>query len=377
MSNFILAVATLVGTIIGVGMFGLPYVAAQAGFKLTLIYLFLLGVIVTVVHLIYGEIILRTKEKHRLPGYAQIYLGSLGKTLATFIFFVTLYLALLAYLLIGGEFLRVILSGWWNISSSAGVMLVAILGFGVVFKGLKLTGAFEFFLTSALVVLIVGLSVYSIKLFDPVNLNLKSADVFLPYGLILFALAGGSAIPEIRNFFRPGRKNYLKWAIILGTFIPVLIYAVFITAVLGISGPATSTEAVKGLLPYFGSTLIKYAALIGFLAVITSFFTIGLNIKNSLIFDFKFPMALSFLLTASVPLALFFYGHRDFIGLLSFSGAVLGGLEGLLLILIWRRARRRSARTPEYALQLGTGLQLILALVFLAGLVYEIIYTWR
>jgi len=374
MSNFILAVATLAGTIIGVGMFGLPYAAMKAGFKLTLIYLFLLGVIVTVVHLIYGEIVLRTKEKHRLPGYAQIYLGRWGWTAASVIFFMTLYLALLAYLLIGGEFLRVILSGWWNISSAAGAMLVAILGFGVVFKGLKLTGVFEFFLTAALIVLIVGLSVYSIKLFDPINLNLKSTDIFLPYGLILFALSGGSAIPEIRNFFRAGRKNYLKWAIILGTFIPVLIYAVFITAVLGVSGPATSAEAVKGLLPYFGPTLIKYAALIGFLAVITSFFTIGLNIKNSLLFDFKFSRSLSFLLTASVPLVLFFYGHRDFIGLLSFTGAVLGGLEGLLLILIWRQTRRRSTRMPEYSLRLGTGLQLILALVFLAGLVYKILY---
>ena len=371
-----MAVATLAGTIIGVGMFALPYAASQAGFKLTLIYLFLLGIIVTVVHLIYGEIILRTKEKHRLPGYAQTYLGRWGRIAASIIFFTTLYLALLAYLLIGGEFLRVILSGWWNISSAAGVMLVAVLGFGVVFKGLKLTGFLEFALTTLLVGLILGLAGYAFKFAETANFSLleSGGDAFLPYGVVLFALAGGSAIPEIRNFFRAGKKNYLKWAIILGTFIPVLIYAVFITAVLGVSGPATSTEAVKGLLPYFGPTLIKYAALIGFLAVITSFFTIGLNINNSLIFDFKFPRALSFLLTAGAPLILFFSGFKNFISILSFSGAVLGGLEGILLILIWRRARRRSTRTPEYSLKLGTGLQLTLALVFLAGIIYEVVY---
>ncbi|MEK7078146.1 MAG: aromatic amino acid transport family protein [Patescibacteria group bacterium] len=374
MINFILAAATLIGTIIGVGMFGLPYAASQAGFKLTLIYLFLLGIIVTVVHLIYGEIVLRTKEKHRLPGYAQIYLGSLGKTLATFIFFTTLYLALLAYLLIGGEFLSIIFSGWFNFSATTGALILAGLGFGVVFKGLKLTGAFEFFMTSALIILIVGLSIFSLKSIDPANWNLKSSDIFLPYGLILFALAGGSAIPEIKGFFRTGRKNYLKWAIIIGTFIPVMVYAIFISVVLGVSGPATSTEAVKGLLPYFGPILVKYAALIGFLAVITSFFTVGLNIKNSLFFDFKFPRALSFLLTAGAPLILFFSGFKNFINILSFSGAILGGLEGILLILIWRQARRRSTQTPEYSLKLGTGLQLTLALVFLAGIVYEVMY---
>ena len=376
MKNYILAVSTLVGTIIGVGMFGLPYAAARAGWGLALVYLAVLGFVVTLIHLAYGEIVLRTTSKHRLVGYAEIYLGQTGKLAGSVIFFVTLYLALLAYLLIGGEFLRIILSGWWDISYTTGVMLVAIFGFGVVFKGLKVTGFLETVLTTLLVVMILGLAGYTFNLSDKENFSLLKADgdYFLPYGIILFALAGGSAIPEIRNFLSGRRGQVLKSVIILGTLVPVFVYAIFITAVLGASGNATSPEALAGLASILGQTFVKYGAFIGFLAVITSFFTIGLNIQNSFRLDFGQSKFLSSFLTAAVPLALFFYGHNDFIKILSFTGAVLGGLEGLLLLFIWRRAKKRGDRKPEYQLGLSRAAVFTLAFIFLAGVIYQFIY---
>lgn len=376
MKNFILAVSTLIGTIIGVGMFGLPYAAARAGWGLTLVYLAVLGAVVTLMHLIYGEIVLRTKTKHRLVGYAEIYLGRSGKFLGSAIFFVTLYLALLAYLIIGGEFLSVILSGWWDVSPAGGAVLVALLGFGVVFRGLKLTGALEFIMAAVLVVLILILSGYAFKFLRAESFSFfnPGGDFFLPWGVILFSLAGGSAIPEIRNFFTRGRGHILKTVIIIGTFVPVLVYAFFITAVLRLSGASTSPEALAGLAPVLGSTFVKYGAVMGFLAVITSFFTIGLNIQNSFRLDFGLSKLSSRVLTAAVPLALFFYGYKNFISILSFTGAVLGGLEGLLLLAIWRRSRKKGDRNPEYSLNLGVSLRFVLAAVFVLGIIYQLIY---
>ena len=376
MKNFILATSTLIGTIIGVGMFGLPYAAAQAGWGLTLVYLLVLGAVVTLMHLIYGEIVLRTQAKHRLVGYAEVYLGRSGKFIGSIIFFVTLYLALLVYLIIGGEFLSLILSGVWNISPTNGAMMVALLGFGVVFRGLKLTGALEFVMAAGLIVLILGLAGYAFEFTQTESLSLLSParDVFLPYGVILFALAGGSAIPEIRNFFTGGRGGVLKTVIITGTLVPVLVYALFITAVLSLSGQNTSPETLAGLTPILGPTGVKFGALMGFLAVITSFFTIGLNIQNSFRLDFGLSKLLSRVLTAGVPVALFFYGYKNFINILSFTGAVLGGLEGLLLLWIWRRSRKKGTRNPEYQLKLNTGLIVLLALVFGVGIIYSFLY---
>ena len=374
--KFLLALATLVGTIIGVGMFGLPYAAAQAGLGVTLAYLVVLALAVTTIHLVYGEIVLRSAAKHRLAGYAQMYLGSWGKLAGSVIFFVTLYLALLAYILVGGEFLSVFLNGWWNISSAEGGLLVAAFGFLVVFRGIKTAGALELAMSAVLTVLILGLAGYSFRFIEPNNWSFLNAtgNIFLPYGIILFALAGGSAIPEISVFLRNGRARLLKRVIIIGTVVPAIIYGIFMLAVSGVSGLKTSPEALAGLVPFLGSSVIRYGALVGLLAVITSFFTLGLNIQNSFRLDFGFSKLSSSFLTAAVPLILFFYGQRDFIGLLSFGGAVLGGLEGLLLLAIWTKARKHGDREPEYKLKLQPIMVCLLALMFLAGVIYQFVY---
>jgi len=68
--NFLSAAFTLTGTIIGAGILGLPYVFAKAGFVIGLFWLIFLGLTLIFVKLCLGEIILRTKQTHQLPGYA-------------------------------------------------------------------------------------------------------------------------------------------------------------------------------------------------------------------------------------------------------------------------------------------------------------------
>jgi amino acid permease len=374
--NFILAFSTLAGTIIGVGMFGLPYITSRVGIIPMVINMILVGLVVMLLHLIYGEIILRTNGKHRLVGYAQIYFGSVGKFFATIIFFVTLYLALLAYLLVGSEFLQTFFSGWINLSNGGWAIIMATVGYLMIFRGIKTSGYFEVLMTFILISLILGITVYGSDKINAANLVSFSGktDWFLPYGVILFSLAGGSAIPEIRSLFSGWSAKLLKKAIIFGTIIPAFVYLVFSATVFGISGSNTSQEAVSGLLPFLGAGFVKYGALVGFLAVITSFFTIGLAIKNSLIFDFKLSNGASLFLTAIIPLTLYFFGFSDFIKIFSVSGAVLGGCEALLLLAIWSKARRKGERSPEYTVNLEKIFVFILSIAFLAGIVYEVIY---
>ncbi len=65
---------------------------------------------------------------------------------------------------------------------------------------------------------------------------------------------------------------------------------------------------------------------------------------------------------------------RDFIAVIGFLGAALVGLEGILLVLIYQKAKKLGQRQPEYSLKLspifGYGLILILSL----GIIYQIIY---
>jgi len=103
---FFVAVSTLIGTIIGAGILGIPYVVAQSGFFVGLLHIILLGLIMLLVNLYLGEIALRTPgTRQQLTGYAQTYLGKFGKLLMAFSMIFGIYGALTAYIVGEGEVL--------------------------------------------------------------------------------------------------------------------------------------------------------------------------------------------------------------------------------------------------------------------------------
>jgi len=228
-NRLVLASATLVGTIVGVGLFGLPYIAARAGIVPVVFYLVFLGGVVTFLHLIYGEVVLRTEHKHRLTGYAGHYLGRGGKVLAGGAFFFGIYGALLAYLVIGGQFLSVMVSRLFPAFTPFwGTILLASVGFVIVLKGIRSVGFFEVLMTAVLLSLILGLLVYGTNFISLDNIVLWGSRqvLLLPYGVVLFSLWGTSAIPEIREFFGKRPQN-LKKAIITGTIVPIIIAIIY------------------------------------------------------------------------------------------------------------------------------------------------------
>ena len=119
------AIAVLIGTIIGAGVFTLPYVAVHSGLVITLIWLIIVSFIIIYLHLAFGEIVLRTKKDFRLPGYIGHYLNSSAKKFVLLITFFTFSFSLLIYLLLGSEFLGVIFNSIWsNFSLPQGFLVI-------------------------------------------------------------------------------------------------------------------------------------------------------------------------------------------------------------------------------------------------------------
>ncbi|MDD2730739.1 MAG: aromatic amino acid transport family protein [Candidatus Portnoybacteria bacterium] len=373
--QFFYAVAALIGMIVGAGTFGLPYIAAQSGFWLSFFYLSLLGLAALLVHLIYGEIVLRTDGQHRLVGYAEKYLGKRAKVAATSILLFEYYGALLVYLILGGSFLKSIFGFFW---SGAPVwfwpLVFFLLGIGAIIGGLKSFERSEFLMSGLLLLAVAALAV---KGWPQVSLNNFSATVwpkfFLPYGVFLFALAGSAAIPEIRHILR-GQERKISRAIFWGTVIPIVLYFLFIFVVVGISGPATTESAFEGLAPYLGREIIYFGAVFGLLAVFTSFLVLGWSLKNVFDKDYKIKKTWGYFLVFSVPLLAYFSGLRDFIFVVGLVGAVASGLDGLLTVLIFLRARKTGDRRPEYRLPLARPIAGFLMIIFILGLTYQFIY---
>jgi len=369
-SKLLFAIATLTGTIIGVGVFSIPYVMFKIGFLPGIFYLLILTVITILLHLIYGEIILRTKAICRLPGYAKNYLGEAGGNFASISTFISTPFTLICYIIAGGEFLSNILNGPIFICS---LLVWIILSLGLIL-GITPISKIELSI-SLLMLLIIGvIFLVSLPKINSENFSgFSPENFFLPYGVILFALAGAPAIPTLRYILR-GREKDLKKAIIIGTLIPAFFYAIFSFAVIGVSGNQTSEEAISGLVGKLGNNIILLGLLFGLMAILTSFLTFGIYLRDVLILDFKMKKTLATVLVMAISLVGVFLNKEYLILLIGFIGVIMGAFEDFILLLISRKAEVKFDRNPEWKINIPDPVIWLFCLVFIGGLIYEILF---
>ncbi len=286
--NFIYPVATLAGTIIGAGIFALPYITLKVGIEVMLGYFLILGGLTTLIHLLFGEVALKTPDFLRLPGYAKIYLGNWGKKIATISTILGFYGAILAYLIIGGEFLKNLLSPIFGGNTVFYTILYFFLGAILIYFGIRVIAKVEFWGMVLFFIILIAIFFRGFPLFRIENLFAfggGAKDLFLPYGPILFSLWGASAIPEVEELLGKN-KNLLKKIILVSILISALVYLLFIFMVLGITGNDTSLEAISGLKIFLGG-FVSLAFLFGILTTFTSFLSIYLTLSNTFWYDFK------------------------------------------------------------------------------------------
>jgi len=363
-TKFFKAIAALVGTVIGAGIFAVPYVIAKIGFFLGIFYLLILASLVLLLNLIYGEVVLRTPGDHQLTGYAEIYLGKKGKILATLAIFISGYGALLAYLIKTGQFLALI-SGYQQ------PVLFSFLFFlffsAAVFLGIKSVSFLNSLLVVFLLILVFFLLIFSSTKINLVNLfHFDFSFLFLPYGVLLFALSGFSVIPEMEEILRK-EHQHLKKAIIIGSFLPALVYLLFALVVVGVCGEQTSDDAIVGLSFFLPNWIINLGAILGLFTMGTSYLNLGYVLREVWFRDFHLPKFGAFLLAVFPSLLLFLSGAQSFIDVLSATGSLMTGLTGILILLMFCRAKKMGKRPPAYSLKLPFLLVFILMVIFLVG----------
>lgn len=363
-SLFLKALAVFAGTIIGVGIFGLPYVASKAGFPLVAGYFIGMTVLVIAVHLMFAKVSYGTPTLHRLPGYIGEYLGSGWKKLIFFTFIVGLMGALLAYLLVGGEFLRGYFSTFFGGSYTTYVILFWGLGAFLIFMGVGSIARAEMALQSIFLVLLVLFFFRALPHIDSSNfsfVNFKYAA--FPYGVILFSLWGSALIPEIKEMV--GSWRLLRNVIVAGVTLSTFLYIMFIVTIFGVSGEATTKEAISGFAGALGDGIIRLGFIFGFITTFTSFITLGLTAKKVLWYDFNINKHVAGLVATGLPLTLFFLGLREFLDIIGLVGAYMIGIEGMMIIFLYKKfvekMQKKRINPLFYALVLlfvaGVGLE--------------------
>ncbi len=368
------ATATLFGTAVGAGLFGLPYIAAVAGFLPVVGMLLLLGVLMLYSNLMYGEIVQRTRQTCGIVGYARKYLGERGRRVAGLVSFFSLFASNLIYLILGGVFLNSFFSPWLGGDEFFYATLTCALAAAATYFNFRLFSVFESWMVALLVLLVGAVVLRCAPHIEVVNfLTLDSRQFFLPFGAVLFALGANAAIPEMSRML--GRKRArLRAAIGWGTACYTAFYLVFICAVLGVTGAGTSQEAFGGLSRALGDGVVTLGFGIGFLAVITSYLTSSECAKEILWYDYHLSEKQAWLLASLVPYLFYLSGQRDFIRIIDIVGSITGGFFGILIIMIFYAAKRKGDRQPAYSMDVSEGFAALMSLVFLLGIVYQFVY---
>lgn len=371
MPKSLLACATLIGTIIGAGVFAIPYVFSQSGVITCLVYFLVVSITVILLHLFFGEIVLRTKEESRLSGFAERYLGKKAKVLVGLALIVGTVGSLLVYIILSGQFLNLIFPNWLSVFQLS-LLTWLVLSF-LVFCGTRSIARLEFLLASALFLAAAVVIVFCLPKIQLHNFSLfNPAKLFLPFGVFMFSLVGWSAVPESEDIL-PNKKQ-LKSVIVISLVVCAIFYIIFGLVVSGVTGKLTTPEAFEGLVPFLGRKIIVLAGIFGFLAVATSFLTIANYLKNTFHFDYKVPRLAAFFLACFTPLALFMAGLRGFVALVSGLGAFIGLIEGVSIVLIWQKAKKQGTRVPEYSLRLPRYAPYLVIAVLFLGSVFQFFY---
>ena len=365
-------IAIVAGTIFGVGVFAIPYAVAQAGPVAGLFWFIVVAFAVVSLHLLYGSLQLNGNSHKRLISLVGNNLGSKWR----FIPFVSTFVggagAMLAYLIVGGNFAKLFSGDLLNVSSDQWTVVIWLLFSVLIFFGVKSVARFELIATG---VLFLGVIFIIVVFWQNASISLipqgSAANFFVPYGVILFSLYGANAIPEMVEFVGDKHRKITN-IIMIGTLLPLVCYIFFTFGILGLSGSSVSTDAISGLSGLVNPAIIKIAALVGFLAIATSFVTVGLYLADTLTEDLRFPTLVARMIAVCIPVILFLIGLRNFITIAGFIGAVLGAIDGILISYIFLRLRSSGRISP--LVYTPRFIPIILIAVFLVGICGEIVF---
>ena len=373
MAKTIHATSTLIGTIIGAGIFGIPFVVMKSGITIGLINIIVIAILILITMLYLGEIALRTNQNHQLTGYAEKYLGAKGKILMLFAMAFGIYAAVLAYLIGTGESLSFLFFNSTSHVLQFGILFWILMSI-ISYFGLKALEEGEFLGVSIIIILVIAISFFFANKIDLSNLaqqNSKSIkDYFAPFGVIFFAFLGYTTIPEVKRILKNHKKE-MKRSIISAIIICTIIYTLFTLIVIGFKGTDTPQVATIAL----GKPFI----FLGILTMMTSYLALSIALMDIFQLDFNQTKSKSWFYTISVPIIFFILlellNAAHFTNIIGLGGVITGGISTILILFMMKKAKYLGDRKPEYSIPASKLLTWILMILIVLGTIGEIIYT--
>lgn len=375
--SFWVATATLVGAIVGVGVFGVPYAFSRVGWVMALLYLVALGGIQILQHLFYAEAGISTTQELRFVGLAEKYLGPRARFPAAASLILGLWAGILAYVVVGGTFLHVLLSPALGGTVLAYQLAWGLLGALVIYFDPHIITKIDVAATVILVVSFLLLIARSTPHINPVEyVAFTGHDWLLPYGVVLFSLSGLPAVLELKRIVGNDHKLYRK-TIITGTLVAIILTTLLGFVVWGVTGQGTTEAAIVGLGAKLGSGIAILGAVCGFFAIATSYFATAMNLKETFLLDYHHEHFTAWSLAVGVPFTAFLLGAENFVSIISFSGAIFGGISAVIVALMYKVVTQRRLVKDPLGVPVGwADLSIILLTAGALGEATSVLIKW-
>lgn len=341
------------GCCIGAGMLGLPVLSAQAGFYPSTVVFFICWLFMASTGLLLLEVNLWHEADINIVTMARRSLGRAGQVVSWCIFLFLFYSLMVAYVAASDslvtDFIQQVSGLQWPTGTGA---IISCLLFGtLIYMGIGAVDWFNRLLMLGLVlsyVCLVTIGASHVKFSLLQHRDWTAMTTVIPVALISFGFH--NLVPSLTSYFSSNVKA-LRWVILGGSAIPLLIYLAWEWLILGIAPLSDfkqaldqgeiATEALKNAVG--ASWILDVAQIFAFFAIVTSFLSValsfvdfladGLNIKKTP----RGKLILILLVLAPPFVCAFLYPTIFLIALNAAGGFGVAILFGILpVLMVWR-----------------------------------------
>lgn len=282
------------GTCIGGGMLALPIATGISGFFPSIAMMALCWLAMTITALLLLEVSLWMEEGAHLITMTSRLLGKYGKAISWCLYLFICYASIVAYTAGGGVQVADFINSAFQTSITkniGSVIFISVFGL-VIYLGSLIVGRVNAILFSAMIlsyVALVGMGIDEIK--PELLLTQRWPASIMAIPLLLTSFSFQTMVPSLTPYLKRNAKA-LRWAVIGGTTIAFIVYAIWQWLILGIvpvEGPHGLAMALSKGEPatqfirehVVGKWVANVAQFFAFFAIVTSFLGIALGL-----FDF-------------------------------------------------------------------------------------------
>lgn len=377
------------GTTIGAGMLALPLATGLGGFFPATILLIVAWWIMLISSLYILEVNLCFKEEVNIITMTKKTLGKWGSVVAWITYLFLLYCLITAYISGTGGFLKNVLEIDFNINLNEKVCITffAFLFGYIIYLGTKPVDYINRFLMIGLVItyfVLVFFTTPHVEIKNFIYSNPKA--LWFSCAIAVMAFGYHIIIPSLITYLDHNVK-LLKIAIFVGSSIPLIVYFIWQTMLIGVvsvfgewgfqsilADPHPEMALTIGLEHLLGNKWIALGfGFFSFFAITTSIMGVSLSLSDFLADGFNIKKTSMgrfclILLTFIPPVIFAFFNENVFIKALSFAGAY--GVAILLIILpslmVWANRYHKKWTDKKYVVFGG---KLLVVIIFLCGLI--------